>query len=80
MSESINLTLKVWRQNGPKEKGRFETYPAEPDLVVFWTREADERVYDDRRFARSTQVTQPAWVVCDGQWSEMCSGYTSLGR
>lgn len=26
MEKSINLTLKVWRQNGPKEKGRFETY------------------------------------------------------
>ncbi len=28
MSESkgLNLTLKVWRQKGPKEKGRFETY------------------------------------------------------
>ena len=29
MSEklSLDLTLKVWRQKGPKEKGRFETYP-----------------------------------------------------
>jgi len=26
MEKTINLTLKVWRQNGPKEKGRFETY------------------------------------------------------
>ncbi len=26
MENNINLTLKVWRQNGPKEKGRFETY------------------------------------------------------
>ncbi|MGD9930256.1 MAG: succinate dehydrogenase/fumarate reductase iron-sulfur subunit [Mangrovibacterium sp.] len=26
MEKSINLTLKIWRQNGPKEKGRFETY------------------------------------------------------
>jgi len=24
----MNLTLKVWRQNGPKDKGRIETYPA----------------------------------------------------
>ena len=23
---TINLTLNVWRQNGPREKGRFETY------------------------------------------------------
>jgi succinate dehydrogenase / fumarate reductase iron-sulfur subunit len=26
MEKTINLTLKVWRQNGPKVKGRFETY------------------------------------------------------
>lgn len=28
MSEKkgLNLTIKVWRQKGPKEKGRFETY------------------------------------------------------
>ncbi len=26
MENNISLTLKVWRQNGPKEKGRFETY------------------------------------------------------
>jgi succinate dehydrogenase / fumarate reductase iron-sulfur subunit len=26
MEKTINLTLKVWRQNGPKEKGRFETH------------------------------------------------------
>ena len=26
MEKTINITLKVWRQNGPKEKGRFETY------------------------------------------------------
>ena len=25
----INLTLKVWRQQGPKKQGRFETIPAE---------------------------------------------------
>ena len=28
MSETINLTLKVWRQAGPKDKGRMETYEA----------------------------------------------------
>ena len=27
--ESINLTLKVWRQEGPKARGRFETIPVE---------------------------------------------------
>ncbi|MBN2743131.1 MAG: succinate dehydrogenase/fumarate reductase iron-sulfur subunit [Marinilabiliaceae bacterium] len=26
MEKFINITLKVWRQNGPKDKGRFETY------------------------------------------------------
>jgi succinate dehydrogenase / fumarate reductase iron-sulfur subunit len=26
MEKLINITLKVWRQNSPKEKGRFETY------------------------------------------------------
>ena len=25
----MNLTLKVWRQSGPQDKGRIETYPAE---------------------------------------------------
>jgi len=29
MSETINLTLKVWRQKSPEVKGRFETYKAE---------------------------------------------------
>ncbi|WP_163710603.1 succinate dehydrogenase/fumarate reductase iron-sulfur subunit [Mangrovibacterium lignilyticum] len=29
MENTLNLTLKVWRQNGPKEKGRFETYKLE---------------------------------------------------
>ncbi|MFH1350485.1 MAG: succinate dehydrogenase/fumarate reductase iron-sulfur subunit, partial [Pseudomonadota bacterium] len=28
MSENINLTLKVWRQNGPDDKGHLETYEA----------------------------------------------------
>lgn len=28
MSETINLTLRVWRQNGPEDKGRMETYAA----------------------------------------------------
>ncbi len=26
MDKTINITLKVWRQRGPKEKGHFETY------------------------------------------------------
>ncbi len=26
MEKNINLTLKVWRQNGPQDKGAFETY------------------------------------------------------
>ena len=28
-AKAINLTLKVWRQNGAKDKGRFEEYPAD---------------------------------------------------
>ena len=27
MDKNINITIKVWRQKGPKEKGAFETYP-----------------------------------------------------
>jgi succinate dehydrogenase / fumarate reductase iron-sulfur subunit len=26
-TKTINITLKVWRQKGPKDKGRFETIP-----------------------------------------------------
>ncbi len=26
MENFLNLTLKVWKQNGPRDKGRFETY------------------------------------------------------
>ncbi len=26
---TIGITLKVWRQKGPKDKGRFETYPVD---------------------------------------------------
>jgi succinate dehydrogenase / fumarate reductase, iron-sulfur subunit len=29
VTKSINLTLKIWRQKSPREKGRFETYPAD---------------------------------------------------
>jgi succinate dehydrogenase / fumarate reductase iron-sulfur subunit len=29
MENSLNLTLKVWRQNGPQDKGHFETYKIE---------------------------------------------------
>ena len=28
MSETINLTVKVWRQKGPETKGHMETYEA----------------------------------------------------
>jgi succinate dehydrogenase / fumarate reductase iron-sulfur subunit len=27
-AKTINLTLKVWRQKGPKDRGKFETYEA----------------------------------------------------
>ncbi|MDD2285072.1 MAG: succinate dehydrogenase/fumarate reductase iron-sulfur subunit [Paludibacter sp.] len=29
MEKNINITLKIWRQAGPKEKGKFETYKLE---------------------------------------------------
>jgi succinate dehydrogenase / fumarate reductase iron-sulfur subunit len=29
MEKIINITLKVWRQKGPKAKGGFETYQLE---------------------------------------------------
>ncbi len=29
MSNTMNVTLKVWRQDGPNDNGRFETYEAE---------------------------------------------------
>ena len=29
MTKTISLTLKIWRQNGPGEKGRLETYPVD---------------------------------------------------
>ena len=28
MEETLHITLKVWRQDGPDERGRFETYDA----------------------------------------------------
>jgi succinate dehydrogenase / fumarate reductase iron-sulfur subunit len=31
MAKHINLTLKIWRQNGPTDPGRFETYDV-PDI------------------------------------------------
>jgi succinate dehydrogenase / fumarate reductase iron-sulfur subunit len=27
VTKSINLTLRIWRQKGPKDRGRLETYP-----------------------------------------------------
>jgi len=37
MSAKLNLTLSVWRQDGPATRGRFETYQAEgiPDDASF---------------------------------------------
>ncbi len=37
MSNELNLTLQVWRQDGPKADGRFETYEANgiPDDASF---------------------------------------------
>jgi len=28
-NKTINITLKIWRQQGPKDRGRFETIPVE---------------------------------------------------
>ena len=28
MTKALNLTLKIWRQKGPNQKGRLETYSA----------------------------------------------------
>ena len=33
MSQSLNLTLKVWRQNGPRSQGAMVTYDV-PDVSV----------------------------------------------
>jgi succinate dehydrogenase / fumarate reductase iron-sulfur subunit len=37
MSKQLNLTLSVWRQDGPETRGRFETYQAKgiPDDASF---------------------------------------------
>jgi succinate dehydrogenase / fumarate reductase iron-sulfur subunit len=37
VSDTLNLTLKIWRQDGPSDAGRFEIYPAEniPDDASF---------------------------------------------
>ena len=29
MDKNISFKLRYWRQNGPKDKGHFETYPLE---------------------------------------------------
>ena len=31
MSGTLNFTLKVWRQNGPKDNGHFEEYESISD-------------------------------------------------
>ena len=38
MDKDISVTLKVWRQRGPKEKGQFETYKIEKINPVSYTR------------------------------------------
>ena len=35
MSGGLNLTLRVWRQNGPGDKGRIEEYQAKDILDSF---------------------------------------------
>ena len=46
MDKNINVTLKVWRQKGPKEKGRFETYQLNN---IFGNAGYSERTVDKRR-------------------------------
>ena len=31
MDQNISFTLKVWRQNGPKAEGHFDTFETESD-------------------------------------------------
>ena len=33
MDKNISFTLKVWRQNGPKEKGHFDTFQMK-DIIL----------------------------------------------
>ena len=42
MDKDIKVTLKVWRQRGPKEKGQFETYPMEIHQSVSFLEMLDE--------------------------------------
>ena len=34
MDKTINITLKVWRQRGPQEKGAFQTYQLEGRQLI----------------------------------------------
>ena len=45
MDKDIKVTLKVWRQRGPKEKGQFETYPMEIHQSVSFLEMLDERFF-----------------------------------
>lgn len=52
MDKNINVTLKVWRQKGPKEKGRFETYQLNnifPGCFFLGNAGYSERTVDKRR-------------------------------
>ena len=44
MDKDIKVTLKVWRQRGPKEKGQFETYPMEIHQSVSFLEMLDKKV------------------------------------
>ena len=37
MDKDIKVTLKVWRQKGPKDKGQFETYQIDKINPVSYT-------------------------------------------
>ena len=45
MDKDIKVTLKVWRQRGPKEKGQFETYPMEIHQSVSFLEMLDIRAF-----------------------------------
>ena len=62
MDKDIKVTLKVWRQRGPKEKGQFETYPMEIHQSVSFL-----EMLDPRRYLRYVLV------VCE--WTSARTGY-----
>lgn len=56
MDKDIKVTLKVWRQKGPKAKGQFETYPMEIHQSVSFLEMLDilNECYCDRHLIEIT--------------------------